>query len=155
MSDYRSSYAVDKDGADQIVSGTESTVITASRALWDFNGDYALESSEWTAPVDGIWSANGTVTIKEIAGCTRIAVELWRNGALWFTVAQKDLQPGEANCALAYACDMDCYYTNAHVFDLRLRLEGTEPSCVISGSEDDTAWGASLLYLLNQASPTG
>ena len=154
MMDYRSSYALDKNGIDQDVSGTSAVPITANRVLWDLNHDVNLESSKFYPPLDGIWTLNGTVQVSSLSNCTQVAVQVWRNDELWFTVDQKTIGQGETRVALCFSCDMDCYFSSNHNFDVRIVLDGSSPSCTIDGSEDNTSWGASFRYSLDQASPT-
>ena len=65
---------------------------------------------------------------------------------------------GETRRSLTFTCDVDAYASEAHDFDIRLQVEavvGGDPvSIVISGTDEETAWGMTFLQVLTIDSPT-
>lgn len=153
---FQSSYAVDKNNEDQVITDLEANVIVSERVLWDIIGDYDLGQSKFIAPIDGIWNHNGTIAIKNPSNVSKISVEIWRDDEIWFTVSQKS--PTAGTTFLPFSADVDAYHSEAHTFDLRVRLEKineVDPiSATISGSDEETAWGMTFLQQLVTPSPT-
>jgi hypothetical protein len=153
---FASSWAVDKDNIDQTIEVATPVVVEANRILWDLVGDFDLTSEKFFPPIDGIWNANGTISVKDCVNVARISLQIWRSDALWFTVAQVVVHSGLN--FIPFSCDVDAYKSEDHDFDLRIVLDPIAPldpvSATISGSDEETAWGMSFLQQLVTPSPT-
>lgn len=153
---FASSWAVDKDNTDQTVDVATPVVVEANRILWDLIGDFDLTSEKFFPPIDGIWNANGTITVKDCVNVARISLQIWRNDEPWFTVAQTVAQSGLN--FIPFSCDVDAYRSSDHDFDLRIQLDPIAPldpvSATISGSDEETAWGMTFSQQLVTPSPT-
>jgi len=155
---YQSSFAVDKnDDSPQTIDTTSVVLITAERVLWDLQGEYDLASSTFSPALDGVWNLNGTITVSDFVNIARVKVHIYRNGDPWFTVVDASMA-GETRRSLTFTCDVDAYASEAHDFDIRLQVEavvGGDPvSIVISGTDEETAWGMTFLQVLTIDSPT-
>lgn len=146
-------FAVDKDNIDQEVTGAAVTVITGGRSLWDNFASFDVGTSKFVPTVDGVWNLNGTITVRDIVGATSVAVDVYRNDELWFTVAFAEIS-GQTSIALPFSCDVDAYASSSHDFDLRIRLAPETATATVSGSDEETAWGMTLVAPLEQESPT-
>jgi hypothetical protein len=153
---FRSSFALDLENNDQSINTDDPEIIIAIRKLWDLIGDFDLSSSKFFPPIDGVWNANGTITVKDPVNVAKIQIEIWRNDEPWFTVAQATPQVGST--FIPFSCDVDAYKSEGHDFDLRIHLQKineTDPcSITISGSDEETAWGMTFLQQLVTPSPT-
>lgn len=153
---FRSTFALDMNNEDQEISGDDPVKIQTSRKLWDLIGDYDLASLKFFPPIDGIWNANGTITVKDPVNVAKIQIEIWRNDEPWFTVAQE--APQAESTFIPFYCDVDAYKSEGHFFDLRIHLkkinEADPCSVTISGSDEETAWGMTFLQQLVGSSPT-
>lgn len=163
FSSYPSTYAVDKFDAendlpvDQVVTTTDPTLIDAERKLWDLLNDFDISTSSFAPKLDGVWNLNGTVTLKDLENVQKISICIFRNDALWFIAAERDVGL-DPTLSMAFSCDIDAYASYSHVFDLRIALtkivELDPISATISGLEEETAWGMTFLQVLRQTSPT-
>jgi hypothetical protein len=154
---FASSFALDLDNIDQVVTGDDPVVIEATRKLWDLLDDYDLGDFKFYPPIDGIWNANGTITVKYADNVAKVQIEIFRNDEPWFTVAQAE--PDASGLTfIPFSCDVDAYKSEGHDFDLRIHLEKIVPadpcSITISGSDEETAWGMTFLQQLVTPSPT-
>lgn len=153
---FQSTWATDKNNIDQVVLGDDPVLIEAKRTLWDLLGDYDLITSKFFSPIDGIWSSNGTICVKNQVNVKNVAIEIWRNDEPWFTVNQKP--PSDGLTFIPFSCDVDAYASEDHNFDLRIHLEKINPTddcqITISGSDEETAWGMTFLQQLVTPSPT-
>lgn len=140
------SFAVDKDNVDQAVSGG-TTLVTASRVLWDKTGVYDAANSRFIADRDGVLNLNGTITVTGLDGVDVAAIDVYRNDELWFTVAEREVT-GLPRCAMSFSCDIDAYKSADHYFDVRIRLAPGTGSGTVSGSDEETAWGLSWVCAL-------
>ncbi len=150
---HASSFAVDKDGVDQEIVGNSVTKVTSNRVLWDNDEDYDLEDNIFTPGANGVWNVNGTIAVTPSVTCTRIDLHLYRNDEIYFTVASVSTSI-TSKCFITFSCDFDAYVTSGHYFDLRIELHGLLPTATISGSDEETAWGASFIVSLSGESPT-
>lgn len=146
------SFAADKDNVDQTISGG-TTMLTASRVLWDKTGVYDATSSKFTPDRDGVVHINGTVTLRDMVGVNSASLDIYRNDEIWFTVSQREVN-GQSVAALTMSCDVDGYRSSEHNFDIRVRIEPETATATISGSDEETAWGGSWVAALYQESPT-
>lgn len=155
-STFASTLALDMDNLDQVIDTETETVILTSRKLWDVLGDFDLPTYKFIPPIDGVWNANGTITVYDPVNVKNVAIEIWRNDEPWFTVAQQAPSPGKT--FLPFSCDIDAYASEGHNFDLRIHITKDEPldpvSATISGSDEETAWGMTFLQQLVTPSPT-
>ncbi len=153
---FSSSFALDLNNIDQEITTDIATKIEAERKLWDSLGDFDLATSKFNPPIDGIWNANGTITVKDPVNIAKVQIEIFRNDESWFTVAQ--VAPGSGTTFMPFSCDIDAYKSAGHDFDLRIHLQkidvGLPCSITISGSDEETAWGMSFLQQLEGESPT-
>jgi hypothetical protein len=153
---FQSSFAVDKNNIDQVITVDSAEKLAAERVLWDTIGDYDLGQSKFIPPIDGVWNCNGTIAVKDCLNVARVAVQIWRDDELWFTVSQK--VPNAGTTFLPFGCDVDAYNSEGHNFDLRVALDKTvaeDPiSATVSGSDEETAWGMTFLTQLVTPSPT-
>lgn len=149
-----STFAVDKDNVDQLVIGNNITTLISVRKLWDNNNEFSLDTHKFIPKHNGVWNANGTITF--VAGLTVNAVKfhIYRNDEIYFTVWSDDHIVGGNKYVAVFSCDCDCYATSEHNFDLRIELLGTDAEAVISGSDEETAWGMSFVARLDGESPT-
>lgn len=155
---YQSSFAVDKnDDTPQTVSSSAVTLVVANRVLWDLQAEYTLAQSKFSPSLDGVWNMNGTVTVGTFVNVAWVKLHIYRNASLYFTVVDQAVAI-DSKRAFTFTCDVDAYASEGHEFDLRIELEpvdGLLPvSAVISGSDEETAWGMTFLQALTQASPT-
>lgn len=151
---FRSTFAVDKNNIDQDVIGTDVAIITPERVLWDSNGDFNLTSGKFVPPVNGVWNLNGTIAITPSSSVSRVLLHIYRNNELWFTVSSIKTPIPSVKNYMVFSCDVDGYATDGHEFDIRIELTGTLPTAVISGSDEETAWGMTFLTTLHGISPT-
>lgn len=154
---FASSFAVDLDNTDQVIDSDIETIINSNRILWDILEDYSLADQQFNPPIDGVWNANGTITVKSPTNVKTVAIEIWRNDEPWFTVAQQAPNP-TGTTFLPFSCDVDAYASESHYFDLRIHLtkENSSDPCSISisGSDEETAWGMTFSQQLVTPSPT-
>lgn len=149
-----SSFAVDKDYTDQEITDTGNTIISLERVLWDTDSNVVIENNSFAPGGNSVYNINGTITVITGATCTRVYIHIFRNDELYFTVASVE-NSGIQKHFIVFSCDIDGYATNNHEFDLRIQLEGDSPTATISGSAEETAWGASFVTALdNLESPT-
>lgn len=147
--DFRSTFAVDKDGANQSLSGTDWTKLTAVRVLWDYHGDYDAATSEFVVPKDGIYSSDIQVRFTDFVNVKSVEVALFMyidgvNDDYWFTLGKSEVDS-----------DSDAHIGNSTEFDFRAgqrfyiaaRLTKISSllacSATLLGSDDYTAWGGS------------
>lgn len=151
------SFAVDMDNTDQELSA-EVTKVIASRVLWDKTAVYRPDSGQFIPDRDGVFNINGTITVRDFVNVSRVSLDIYRNEEIWFTVYQRNIE-GDLAVAMAFSCDADGYKSSEHYFDLRVRLDAIDSespvSATVSGSDEETAWGATFQASLSGESPTG
>jgi hypothetical protein len=148
---FRSSIAVDKDGTDQSLSGEDWTLITADRVLWDFNEDYDTLENTIVIPVDGVYTFDAQIKIKDIVNCSFVEVAMWKVGDpddYWF-ILDKRVIVTATEVQLKGTTSFDFYVSDVMYLAVKLYGNGGgTPSATIDGSDDYTAWGYTLSYLL-------
>jgi len=149
-----STFAIDKDNIEQVVVGNDVTMVLSVRKLWDNNNEFSLDTHKFTPKHDGVWNANGTITF--VAGLTTSVVKfhIYRNDEIYFTVWSDEHIVEENKYVAVFSCDCDCYASSEHNFDLRVELIGDDAEIVITGSDEETAWGMSFVAKLEGESPT-
>jgi hypothetical protein len=142
---FHSSTAIDKNGIDQEITGTDWTEITGERILWDLNGDYDVETNNFIVPFDGIYFSDLQIRVTDIVNVTDIELALFKRDTpvddYWFILDKKEIYL-ETECQLSGSTSFDFYEGEEYV--LKIKLSGTNASCTLSGSDDYTAMGYSF-----------
>lgn len=150
--DFRSSIAVDKDGVDQIVEGTDPVVIESNRILWDFNDDYDSISYDIVVPSDGIYSFDYQFQISSLVNVSSMELALFKRQEItddyWFILDKRYILT-QTTVQMNGNTLFDFYKDERYT--LKIILTKTVPeldcSCTILGSDDYTAWGYNLTHL--------
>jgi hypothetical protein len=137
---YRSSVAIDMNGVDQPIVGTEWVKVEGSRKIWDFNGDFSVEEHSFSPPVNGIYDHDFTISIKDVLNVSKVELALFESDEKWFKVASQVVTAGQTEVDLYSSLSMDGWLGDK--FDLRVKLYGTaDASATIVGHDDETAYG--------------
>lgn len=149
---YRVSVAVDKEGIDQLVSGTSPVVINADRVLWDLHEDYDLDTEDFIVPIDGVYTFDCQIKLTNLSNVASVELAIYKRGTpddYWFILDKKDTN-SLTEVQLSGATSFDFYKDERYC--LKLILTKVLPlvgcSCTIDGSDDYTAWGYNLSYPL-------
>jgi hypothetical protein len=139
-----SSLAVDKNGEDQNLSGNDWTVLTDGRKIWDINNDYDEETDDFIIPYDGIYFHDGQFKLINLSGVTEVELAIFKRGAegvddYWFILDKKSIPAGATEMQLASGTSFD-FYTDER-YCLKIKLYGENPSAIVDGDDDFTAWG--------------
>lgn len=150
--DIRVSLALDKDGIDQYISGTNAVVIQADRVLWDLNENYDVSTDDLVVPVDGVYSFDCQIKLTNLSNVASVELAIFKRGSpddYWFILDNKSVG-SLSDIQLSGATSFDFYkderYTLKIILTKVLPLVGC--SCTIEGNDDFTAWGYSLSYPL-------
>lgn len=148
--DYRVSVAVDKEGVNQYVSGTNPATITADRILWDLHEDYDVDTDSFVVPIDGVYFFDSQIKVTNLSNVASVELALYKTGTpddYWFILDKRDTS-SLFEVQLSGATSFDFYKNQEYKLKIILTkvLPLVDCSCTIDGNDDHTAWGFSLNY---------
>jgi hypothetical protein len=143
------SCAVDKDFINQDLSGSEFTVVSSSRVLWDVGEVYDIPKDRIVIPTNCLINFDIQLRVQNIVNCEKIELALFKKGEpddYWFILDYKAVG-SETELQLKGATQFDMY--GEEEFDVRIKLHpvvGQTPTATIIGDDDFTAWGFSATH---------
>lgn len=140
-----SSCAVDMNGLDQEIEGTDAVHVNQARSIWDLNADFDLDTGEFVVPFDGVYTCDAGIRIVDLVNVDRVTVALFKGEDYWFTIDEKPVPSGSTAIYLTNSVHFDMYEDER--FDVKVILYGTNPSATIDGDDDHTAWGFDLSHV--------
>lgn len=144
-----SSLAVDKDGTDQALTGTDWIDVQAERIIWDLNEDYDVSTDDFLVPDNAIYKFDPMMRIKNIVDIEEIELAIFKRGSpddYWFLIdRQYPAAQGLSEVVLSNSIAFDFYTGERYCVKIKMvATSGGTPTADIDGSDDYTAWGYDL-----------
>ena len=138
------SWASDLNNEDENISGTDPIRVPIKRILWDYNGDID-ESGNFVIGKPGVYNWDIQLRLKDMVNVTATELAIYKveEGAddYWFIMSHKENYNNLSMVQLSGMTQFDFHADEEYY--LVVKLYGTNPSAVIDGNDDYTAWGSS------------
>jgi hypothetical protein len=151
-----STWAVDLEGTDQDLEGTDWQLLIPEQVLWDLNEtfgspDYDIDNSQFDVQVSGIYLHDTQLKFKDLVNVKSIDVGVFQVvdevSSFWYRMGFTEVPLGAGEIQMNNAEQLN--FLQDEIYQLKVKLtpvDGLLPcSATLDGSEDFTAWSASWL----------
>lgn len=136
--------AVDLDGTDQSVSGTNWVKISWNRVLWDSVAMLDSDNHYFLIPKDAVYISDIAIKLNSFVNVTSAELAIFKvqEGAddYWFQIDYKE-RLTQNSLMLKGSMSFDFHEGEQYYLALKLTTVLLTPSCQIEGDDDYTAFG--------------
>jgi len=151
---YQPSFAVDKDGVDQLIEDEEWAVISGPNVLWDTQSNYDISNDDFIVGVQGIYLFDGQFKITDMENVATIEIAIFKRedpeDDYWFILNKRNVVASSGETQMSGMTSLD--FRANEKYTVKIKVTKSHPmlsiSAKISGSDDYTAWGYNFIRKL-------